>query len=320
MKLTTKNIESVNPQDFQTITEGLLFANALESKKVDIYLAVWNVIGETYPTTIEKVNGTWTITRPNISDTQKFELTAFLISEFAQAKLWPYVKDDKGKNTKELMNWTAATRAHKDGKLSESETKAFRAINRFNSWASGYKMQLINEHVRAIVETKVESRMKERKEKENYLDSQENGIKAEETVKAMEEVGRARGAGREALRVIDGKGNVKTGKIKDLPIDTKTSLIKSLITEDKETVEKLFSTVTGKDIKFAPKLQDLKAALLLAELETRMADFKAPTEAMKHIVALKALLLENSETGVTPTAPVKTAGKVKGTKVSQKAA
>ncbi len=136
----------------------------------------------------------------------------------------------------------------------------------------------------------------------------------------MEEVGRARGAGREALRVIDGKGNVKTGKIKDLPIDTKTNLIKSLITEDKETVEKLFSTVTGKDIKFAPKLQDLRAAILLAELETRMADFKEPTKAMQHIVALKALLLENSETGVTPTAPVKTAGKVRGTKVSQKAA
>jgi len=320
MKLTVKNIESVNPQDFQTITEGLLFANALESKKVDIYKAVWDVIGETYPVTIERVNGTWTITRPNISDTQKFELTAFLISEFAQAKLWPFVKNDKGKNTKELMNWTAATRAHKDGKLSETETKAFRAINRFNSWASGYKMQLINEHVSTLVETKVAARVADRKEKENFLDSQEKGIRVEETAKAMEEVGRARGAGREALRVIDGKGNVKTGKIKDLPIDTKTNLIKSLITEDKETVEKLFSTVTGKDIKFAPKLQDLRAAILLAELETRMADFKEPTKAMQHIVALKALLLENSETGVTPTAPVKTAGKVRGTKVSQKAA
>ena len=318
MKLTTKNIESVQPANFRTITEGLLFANALESKKVDIYMAVWDVIGETYPTTIEKLNGTWTLTRPNISDTQKFELTAFLISEFAQAKLWPFVKGENGKATKELMNWTAATRAHKEGKLSESETKAFRAINRFNSWASGYKMQLINEHVRAIVDTKVNARVSERKEKENFLDSQEKGIRAEETVKAMEEVGRARGAGRAALRVIDGKGNIKEAKIKELPIDTKTSLIKSLITEDSQAVEKLFSVVTGKDIKFAPKLQDLKAALLLAELETRMADFKQPTEAMKHIVALKALLLENSETGVTPT--VKTAGKVRGTKVSQKAA
>lgn len=281
-------IETIKEHADTTVSDMLLTADLLDDSKGQIYEEIYKHYDNIFKASIvqDKATGQFSIERKAWKEKAgKYGWTNVLSAEF---KCWPKDVD------KIPVAFSSIAQDIKDGKIKKDGDigKAWRAINRFSSWVNGYQVNIIKAHIE-----KLNANMLERITAETIAEQQ--ATTPEELEKATKDAKDKFGAvkleskspSRQAIRVIDGKGNVKADKVKELPIETAKELAKELAKSNPEMMAQALTVATGQAVSALPNVSELKASTLLLELRKHLGEFKVPTEAALLINQLETMLV-----------------------------
>lgn len=281
-------IETIKEHTDTTVSDMLLTADLLDDSKGQIYEEIYKHYDSIFKSEVvqNKDTGTFSIKRKEWEARNgKYGWTNVLSAEFS---CWPKDGD------KAPVSFSSITTDIKEGKIKKDGDigKAWRAINRFSSWVNGYQLGIISDYVAGINKNILKKTIAETINEQNATTSEEIEKATKDATKKFEAIKIAsKSPSRQAVRLVDGKGNVKADKVKDLPIDTAKELAKEMAKNNPEMVAQALTVATGKAVSALPNVSELKASALLAELRKHLGEFKVPTEAAGLISQLETMLI-----------------------------